>query len=527
MIKRFILSLLLIFIYLQLNAGYYYVSPNGNDANSGSFSSPWKTLSHACTVANTPGSIIFVNEGNYYVVQSLYLSVGVSIEGEGLTSRIISNIPDAPVFILESPNGTDGSQHISGIQIDGNNQPLGNAILIKGRSNVKISKSFFTNFKLGAPYYSLGTHYNEYVIEIINSSGGVEIDHNEIDGGIRAFYCHKNEYEYALQIHHNRIGKASMSTEPEVGIYVCDIDGLEVKNNYFRNLATQIILSSYSSTKLMNIFIYNNVMFNIGVTSGDWYGSGIDFGGITTEIARNIMVSNNTIIANPGERQTRIGIYLPTVGYATEIYIQNNIISGFRYATIFGVGPDRVIDLIYIDNNIFWDNTVDSTMTYCTSDSVYYTNIAQPLNQSFQNNLFTNPLLVSDIDFRLSEFSPAVGAGINIPSITHDYNDNLRGQIFDIGAYMYGSTTDIIEETASKVIAYPVPFQKYFTILVDDNNFLNGRIEIYNMQGKIIYQEEITDKITEIHMPDAFSGLYIVRLINQNGFSSTVKIIKY
>lgn len=477
---------------------------------------------------NDPGNVIFVNPGNYYETQSSLLSVGVSIEGEGMPSRIISMIPNSPVLILESPNGTDGSQHISGIQIDGNNLPTGNAILIKGRSNVKIFDSFFTNFTKGAPFYSLGDHYSEYVIEILNSSGGIAIHHCEIDGGIRAFYLHKNQYDYALEIHHNKIGKVNMSADPEVGIYVCDIDGLEIKNNYFRNLATQIVLSSYSSTKLLNIFIFNNIMFNIGVASNEWYGSGIDFGGITTEIARNIMVSNNTIVANPGNRQTRIGIYLPTVGYATEIYIQNNIISGFRYATIFGVGPDRVIDVIYIDNNIFWDNTVDSTMTYCTSDSVYYTNIALPLNQSFRNNLFTNPLFISDVDFRLSEFSPAIGAGVNIPSIEYDYNDKLRGQIFDIGAYMYGSTTDIIPTIASKIKAYPVPFEKYFTILIeDDNDFRYGNVEIYNVQGKMIYRNKITDTITEIHLSDVPSGMYVVRLINQYGRSSTVKIIKH
>lgn len=43
----------------------------------------------------------------------------------------------------------------------------------------------------------------------------------------------------------------------------------------------------------------------------------------------------------------------------------------------------------------------------------------------------------------------------------------------------------------------------------------------------MIYRNKITDTITEIHLSDVPSGMYVVRLINQYGRSSTVKIIKH
>jgi len=269
-------------------------------------------------------------------------------------------------------------------------------------------------------------------------------------------------------------------------------------------------------------------MFNIGVASDEWYGSGIDFGGLTTEPARNIVVANNTMVANPQNRKTRIGIYLPTVGYATDIFIQNNIMTGFRYATIFAAGPERTIDVIHIENNIFWDNTSDTTKTYCTSDSAYYTNIALPLNET-NSYLFTDPLFVSINDFHLVEFSPAVRSGMYLPAITTDYEDNQRSTIFDIGAYGYGLST-VIEEPNVKMefLIYPVPFTDHFKVVIDNPNFINVRMDVCNIQGVIIYQKKLTEPINDIYLNGVKSGLYVVRFLGSYGeIISTVKVIKY
>lgn len=504
---------MLLFISLQLKGTTYYISPNGNNGGNGSFYSPWKTLAHASTNVKN-GDIIYAESGTYIEVATSDIPVGVRVKGEGLNTIFTTDTLTAPIIRLKSPIGTVGNNIISDIKVDGKGiSKIG--IHIEGRSNVEITGVFLTNFATCTAWRNtcVLAIFGEYMSDI-------EIHHSTIQGTVHLFYFDN------IDIHHNIIGYPVMSPDFKDGIYTCDVDGLTIRNNYFKNLATQISVASYPDTRVQNIFIFNNVMFNIGVASDEWYGSGIDMGGITSQPAQNIIIANNTMIANPQNRKTRIGIYLPTVGYTTNIVIQNNIMTGFRYATIFGVGPDRVIDAISIENNIFWDNTSDPAQTYCTSDSVYYTNIELPLNET-SNYMFVDPIFMGTEDFHLSEFSPAIRNGISIPIITTDYDDKIRSEVFDIGAYMYGETTEIIENETMGFLVYPVPFYDKFTFAIDNPNFTKLRMEINNIQGVVVYKKQITEPISVIDLSDAHSGIYIVTILGtRNEIISAIKIIK-
>lgn len=514
MAKRILIFLLLMFIGIQLNATTYYIAPSGSDANSGSYYSPWKSLSHASSNAKVFGDIIYVQSGTYYETESSRLSLGVRIKGEGISSVITTTTLTQPIIILESPVGTIGNNIISDIKIDGGSISH-SGIYINGRTGVEVFNCTFSNF---AEIFGL---LDDGVYAIFGeNTADIEIHHSTVQGTIHLFYVEN------VDIHHCIIGYPVMNVNFRDGVYACDVDNFTVRNCYFKNLATQIIISSYPNTKLQNIFIFNNIMYNIGVASNEWYGSGIDLGGVTDEIARNIIIANNTMVANPKNRQTRIGIYLPMVGYATDIAIQNNIMTGFRYATIFAAGPDRVIDVISIENNIFWDNTSNPAMTYATSDSAYFTNVDLPLSER-NYYIFSDPQFVGEDDFHLKEFSPAVGGGIYIPSIIDDYEDNQRTDIFDIGAYGYGLTTEIIEGEEMGFLVYPIPFYDQFTLAIDNPNFNTLRISICDIQGKIVYEDRITEPISTIYMEDAFSGLYILTVMREDGtIISTMKIIK-
>lgn len=69
------------------NATTIYISPTGSDTKSGTQAAPFKTLFKATSVAQN-GDVIHVNAGTYTESKSSYLPVGVSIEGEGVTSII-------------------------------------------------------------------------------------------------------------------------------------------------------------------------------------------------------------------------------------------------------------------------------------------------------------------------------------------------------------------------------------------------------------------------------------------------------
>ena len=145
-----VLILSLFFIAPKAFASTYYVSPTGNDANDGSLSSPWKTLSKACQNVTGSGDIIHLNTGTYNETTQCNLSVGVSLEGSDKDSTIIKSTLTSdwtPIISLSSPEGTNGNQHISNIKLDGQNLKTFWAISINGRSNVSVHDTTIVDFK--------------------------------------------------------------------------------------------------------------------------------------------------------------------------------------------------------------------------------------------------------------------------------------------------------------------------------------------------------------------------------------------
>ena len=130
-------------------AATYYISPSGDDSNDGSIGSPWKTLLHATQTVLTPGDIIHVKPGTYLETAQCYLSEGVSLEGEGVTSIIQTTLTEnfRELLTLRSPQGTNGNQFIRNLKFDGQDLSTYWAIWIGGRSNVSIYDCIFDNFK--------------------------------------------------------------------------------------------------------------------------------------------------------------------------------------------------------------------------------------------------------------------------------------------------------------------------------------------------------------------------------------------
>lgn len=131
---------------------YIAPSPLGNDANPGTFASPWATLYKGCT---DPG----VNEtdelniatGVYNETHQCVLPDGVGIVGAGIGSTIINMTYHAgyPCLKLESygewGNPAYGNQRIIGCTFDG--QLTGTvAVMVNFRSNVEIYQCEFKNF---------------------------------------------------------------------------------------------------------------------------------------------------------------------------------------------------------------------------------------------------------------------------------------------------------------------------------------------------------------------------------------------
>ncbi|MGF2412649.1 MAG: PKD domain-containing protein [Ferruginibacter sp.] len=136
---------------LTCAATTYYISPLGNDiTGNGSFLNPWKTLYKATSTISTSGDIIHVNTGVYTETVQCALAVGVSIEGDGITSVIQSTLTAnfTPILSLSSAvEGTNGNQHISNLKFDGQNLSSAWGISVVARSNVSIHDCTVVNFR--------------------------------------------------------------------------------------------------------------------------------------------------------------------------------------------------------------------------------------------------------------------------------------------------------------------------------------------------------------------------------------------
>ena len=177
-----------------------------------------------------------------------------------------------------------------------------------------------------------------------------------------------------------------------------------------------------------NVRISYNIFDNIGCSNTDSKGWGVKFayeGG--DDVISNIDILNNVFIAAT-IKSTMWGISLPLSGVASNVRIRNNIINGFDYTPIYGNGSAGSIDILSVENNLFYGNG--------NSNSVLYIIGLVQNNNNTQNNLIADPLFLSYSDFSLQQCSPAINMGINTGLTT----DILRHPIVglpDIGSYEY------------------------------------------------------------------------------------------
>jgi len=151
--NKLITVVLLMAFSLSVSAGTFYVRTDGNNAASGlnntnnATTGAWLTVDYAVAHVSS-GDIIHVVAGTYTTTSSLTLPVGVSMEGDGITSIIKSTITAAftPMFSAISVAGTDGNQSISNLKFDGQANATKFAFDFKGRSNVSINNCTFVDF---------------------------------------------------------------------------------------------------------------------------------------------------------------------------------------------------------------------------------------------------------------------------------------------------------------------------------------------------------------------------------------------
>jgi hypothetical protein len=181
--------------------------------------------------------------------------------------------------------------------------------------------------------------------------------------------------------------------------------------------------------------------------------------------------SNELIINNISTNHPGRGIQIAGYGngsYNSKVY--NNV---FAFNTLSGMVIYEHVENLEVKNNIFYKNgtygvetsysrgtpvIVENNIIYGNTSASTYLYVGQTVSLSLKNNLFVNPLFVSESNFHLQSStttnSPAINAGQPLSQVTTDYDGNPRSGNPDIGAFEYlsgGSPAGIKPATPSNL----------------------------------------------------------------------------
>ena len=141
-------------------AATYYVDPNGNDTSgNGSSTSPWKSLSTACSKVTSAGNTIYLNAGSYTDNNSCNLAMGVNIAGAGTSAVTITSAYGGGYGTAYIYRGGDtvttnplphANNDISGFTLNGSNKTLSCGIWLRGSDYITIHDMAFKNIKTTA-----------------------------------------------------------------------------------------------------------------------------------------------------------------------------------------------------------------------------------------------------------------------------------------------------------------------------------------------------------------------------------------
>ena len=122
----------------NIKSDTFYVATNGNDNNSGTQLSPWKTIQHSCNVA-TPGSTVLIKSGTYN--EKITMNVSGNVDASFITFKNFSNdtvtidgtgIVGDQIILVQDKNYIK----LIGLELQNNlHQTFGTGIWIQGGGN--------------------------------------------------------------------------------------------------------------------------------------------------------------------------------------------------------------------------------------------------------------------------------------------------------------------------------------------------------------------------------------------------------
>jgi len=472
----------------------YYVSTSGNDNNSGSFNSPWRTIQHAANTA-VAGNTVYVMGGVYnevvtlpnsgsavggYITFQNYPGQTAVVDGAGLAipggQYGLFTIQNQSYLVLSGLEIRDYSTNTTagtpiGIYITGagsNIQVLGNRIhdiittaktcnanalgmAVYGNSapasinNLTISGNEISHLTTGcSESLSLDGNVENWSVtnNIIHDNNNIGIDAIGFEGvSPDPAYDQARNGEISGNIIYNITSFDNPAYVPPQyaanGIYVDGGTQIIIERNLVHNVDIGMEMASEHPSRVTS---YVTARSNLVYSSNS---VGITIGGYSRNVGGtdHCDIVNNTLFLND-RRQTSSGEF-QIQWYATNNIFENNILNATSQGLFIHNFTNSSPNPASVNDNLYFSSTGSAAGIWIWNGTTYkgfsqfQTGTGQDMLSTFADPLFLNraiPIL------RVKSSSPAVNAGVNLGAAvvgTLDYAGNARvqGANIDIGAY--------------------------------------------------------------------------------------------
>lgn len=384
--------------------------------------------------------VVEIKERAYITLSGIHVKYG-NHASEGVVKIRDSEYITMEDCIITNPHGTGvkvyNSPHFTmdGCVLVGNDktQDTSYSCGVKfeaGSTNWEVKNSSLTGFRMGVRTNNSQPGSNNFSVHdnIFSDSGLVG---NYDEGAIYTSFVENGE------IYNNIISSNSYSVASYSGSNINIHDNTSLVSG-----SDGIAVNSMTGTNI----ITRNYIANAGVENSTYAGISIE------GTSRGVYASYNLIV-NPGHRGLR---YYGIIGPASGTFVNNTVIGG-QVGMYIGKSTGGVI----VKNNLFYDQetavektsaaatpNLDHNLYYpsgryvwnnATYDFTAYKNIfSQDLHSLENDPMFSD---ISQSDFGLRGFSPAINAGENV-GLSFDYENNSIIEDPDIGAYEYIADTE-------------------------------------------------------------------------------------
>lgn len=399
----------------------YYVSSSGSDSNNGtSRSTPFATIQKAASVVN-PGDMVIVLDGTYSNSGAIGENTNlVQMTRGGTSSNWITFVSDHKWSAVLDGLVDLSSSNCSGI--DPANCGTGEGWAFD------VTNTNCSNPSTDACYVRVqGFEFKRFRgVAFSNFGGGQHLDFKQNHIHDIGRYCANTDSgRDGIYLSSSNV-TVEQNTIHDIGRLAPGENGCSPNSNY-QNHDHGVYVGATSTSVASNVTVQNNIFYNIERGWGVHVYNGLG------QVPDHLSVFNNTFaFANPWRQgQIVFGVQ------ATNALIENNVFYKPLTAAVY-FDPPFTNGSVTLANNMVTETYV--AMSYDGTSVLYDPTTAAGATYS-NNKESTDPLLLcpSAYDFHLWRNSPAIDAGLTIPSVMNDFDGIARpqGTAYDIGAYEF------------------------------------------------------------------------------------------